>query len=186
MNISSINSGLFNTNSTVLSNQTKAVTSVDAEEKAASQAEQANGGVSKDGDTVTISSAGTYLQKTYQASSQSTIDYLAEDTTSGLDSTAKAIANAASSAGISAEATAKNQASQAASTVSSSGSDSTSNLSQYTTTELKEMLQNGEITQQEYDEEIASRQNTQTETDETEAQENVGTNVDDVKLNGEA
>ena len=186
MNISGINSGLVGTGSTVLNEQARTVTGVSAEEKALNQQEEANGGVSKDGDTVTISSAGTILQKTYQASSQSTIDYLSEDTTAGLDSAAKAVASAASSIGVSTEATAQSQASAAASTVSTSSSDSTSDLSQYTTTELREMLQNGEITQQEYNEEIESRRNTQTESDEEAASEAAAGAVDNINLNEEA
>ena len=186
MNISGINSVLTGTNNMVLNEQAKTVTGVSSEEKSAKQQEIANGGISKDGDTVSISSAGTILQKTYQASSQSTVDYLSEDTTAGLDSTAKAIASAASSIGVSTEATAQSQASSAASTVSSSSSDSTSDLSQYTTSELRKMLQNGEITQQEYNEEIESRRNTQTESDDEDTSKVASEAVDNISLNEEA
>lgn len=123
---------------------------------------------SKDGDTLELSAAGSALaQKTFTATSASA-GVVSKD--EGYTSkTAQIVSSAAASAGITEEAAAKNEMSAQAFTVSgsssSSTSGSTSDLSSYTATELKEMLQNGEITKAEYDAEIASRSSSTNATD---------------------
>ena len=115
---------------------------------------------SKDGDTVEISAAGTARSaKTYTAmSSSSGTVSKDEGYTSKM---AETVSNATSSVGITETSAAKNEmsAQSAAVSGSSSGSSSSStgDLSSYSASELKEMLQNGEITQAENDAEMKSR-----------------------------
>lgn len=120
---------------------------------------------SKDGDTLEISAAATALaQKNYSAMSASAGTVSKDE--GYTDTTAEIMSNAAASAGITEETAAKNEMSMQASVVSGStsgtSSGSTSNLSSYSASELKEMLQNGEITQAEYDAEMASRSGSST------------------------
>jgi hypothetical protein len=147
-----------------------------------SQEEDENTKTSSQGDVLTISTQGAYAAKTFtgQSASRPSEDGTGED--SYTDSTAAAIASAASDAGIN-EATATknaNSADAAAVSGSSSSSSEDSSLSQYSEAELKEMLQDGEITRAEYNAEIKSREqsdaaeedeneNTTSDTDKTEA-----------------
>jgi hypothetical protein len=119
------------------------------------------------GDTLTISNAGAQ-----QAAKAQVADVVTETTTEDnyTDSLAAAISSAASSVGIT-EYTATQNANSADSAAISSGSSSSStssdsDLSEYSEYELKTMLQNGEITQAEYNAEIASRQKSETVSDE--------------------
>lgn len=125
---------------------------------------------SKDGDTLELSAAGTALaSKTFTATSASAGAVSKDE---GYTSkTAQIVSEAAASAGITETTAAKNEMSAQASTVSGSSSGSTSNLSSYTATELKEMLQNGEITRAEYDAEIESRSSSTNTTEEEETTE---------------
>ncbi len=131
--------------------------------------------VSADGDTLEISASGTaFQQKTFTATSaQSGLDTVLAGDEGYTSSTASIVSSAASSAGITEYTSTQAETSADASAVSSSSSsssDSTSNLSAYTTAQLKQMLENGEITQAEYNEEIASRQSGSTDTEDEETQ----------------
>ncbi len=129
--------------------------------------------VSADGDTLEISASGTaFQQKTFTATSaQSGLDTVLAGDEGYTSSTASIVSSAASSAGITEYTSTQAENSADASTVSSSSSsDSSSNLSSYTTAQLKQMLENGEITQAEYNEEIASRQSGSTDTEDEETQ----------------
>lgn len=126
---------------------------------------------SQDGDTLVISASGTALaQKTYTGqSAQSGAVSKDEGYT---DATAEALSNAAASAGITEYSAVQNEMSNQSAIVSgsTSGSSSTSNLSNYSEAELKEMLQNGEITRAEYEAEMESRS---TSSDDSEDDSNV-------------
>jgi hypothetical protein len=125
----------------------------------ASQEEDENTKTSSQGDVLTISTQGAYAAKTFtgQSASRPSEDGNGED--SYTDSTAAAIASAASDAGINEATATKNANSADAAAVSGSSSSSEdSSLSQYSEAELKEMLNNGEITQAEYNAEIKSRE----------------------------
>ncbi len=129
--------------------------------------------MSKDGDTVQISAQGTALaQKTFTGTSASEGEVSKDE--GYTDATAAALSSAAGSDGITEQTAVKNQMSAQSSAVSgsSSGSSSTNNLSQYTDTELKQMLQDGEITQSEYNAELESRSSS---TDNSDSEENLGT-----------
>jgi hypothetical protein len=125
---------------------------------------------SSQGDTVTISKEGAAkAAKTFtgQSANRPSVAGVAEETYT--DSTAQAISQAASGAGIDEYSSLKNENSAASAAVSSesssSSSSSDSDLSEYSETELKKMLQNGEITQAEYEAEIKSRQETDTDSE---------------------
>jgi hypothetical protein len=138
-----------------------------------SQEDDENTKTSSQGDVLTISTQGAYAAKTFtgQSASRPSEDGNGED--SYTDSTAAAIASAASDAGIN-EATATknaNSADAAAVSGSSSSSSESSSLSQYSEAELKEMLQDGEITRAEYNAEIKSRE----QSDEADEDENENT-----------
>jgi hypothetical protein len=147
----------------------------------ATQEDDENTKTSSQGDVLTISTQGAYAAKTFtgQSASRPSEDGNGED--SYTDSTAAAIASAASDAGINEATATKNANSADAAAVSGSSSSSeNSSLSQYSEAELKEMLQNGEITRAEYNAEIKSREqsdaadedeneNTTSDTDKTEA-----------------
>lgn len=131
-------------------------------------AQEENLATSKDGDTLEISASGTILaQKTYagQSSDQGELS----DDEGYSDATASALSNAASSVGITEYSAAKSTMDAQADAVggSTSGSDSTSELSGYSESELREMLQNGEITRAEYEEELASRRTSADHQDES-------------------
>lgn len=81
---------------------------------------------------------------------------------------ASAVSSAASDIGITEYTAAKTEAgTQSAAVSSGSSTSSTSSLSGYSEAELKQMLQNGEITQAEYNAEIESRQESEDEDTET-------------------
>jgi hypothetical protein len=140
---------------------------------AATQNEDETTTTSSQGDTLTISNAGAQAQQTAktftaQSANRPSVNGTSEDTYT--DSKAEAISSAASSAGITEYTSVKNENSANSAAVSqsssSSSSSSDSSLSQYTDSELKKMLQNGEITQAEYDAEIKSREETDTTSEE--------------------
>jgi hypothetical protein len=128
------------------------------------------------GDTLTISNAGA--QQAAKAQQTSVPDIFTKSTELSTDegytdATAAAISSAASGIGITEYSATKNENSVASAAVSSgSGSSSTSstssesNLSQYSDYELKQMLENDEITQAEYNAEIKSRQESNSSDDE--------------------
>jgi hypothetical protein len=131
---------------------------------------------SSQGDTVTISTAGAQqAAKIFsgQSANRPSVDGLSEDTYT--DSTAELISSAAADAGITEYTAVKNQNSADAAAISSeSSSDSSStdsNLSEYTLSELKEMLENGDITQAEYNAEVQSRQQSSTTSDSEDSDE---------------
>jgi hypothetical protein len=131
---------------------------------------------------VTISNAGAQAAKTYtaQSANRPSVAGTSEDTYT--DTRATALASAAADAGITEYTAVKNEnaansAAVSGGSSSSSSSSSESNLSEYTESELKEMLQNGEITQAEYEAEINSRQQSDTSSDDdTETSSVAGTN----------
>jgi hypothetical protein len=153
----------------------KVTTSEAQTSSAAAQNEDETTTTSSQGDTLTISNAGAQAQqaqktvKTFTAESANrpSVAGTSEDTYT--DSKAEAISSAASSAGITEYTAVKNENSANAAAVSgsssSSSSSSDSNLSEYTDSELKKMLQNGEITQAEYDAEIKSREESSSDSD---------------------
>ncbi|MCD8039372.1 MAG: hypothetical protein LUE96_09865 [Lachnospiraceae bacterium] len=163
MSLSIQGSGLAGTSAIGLQNLSVSTSSVNADSKKEEEESSATA-VSADGDTLEISALGTaYEQKTFVGSSG---EVTSEDE-GYTDSTAAMISEAASGVGINEYTSVQNENSADASTVSSSSySSSTSSLSSYTTLELKQMLENGEITQAEYNEEIASRQSGETEEEE--------------------
>jgi hypothetical protein len=136
--------------------------------QAAVQNEDENTEVSSQGDTLTISSAGAQAAKTFtaQSANRPSVNGTSEDTYT--DATAAALSTAASGVGITDTTIAKSEAAadSAAVSGSSSSSSSDSNLSEYSEAELKEMLENGEITQAEYEAEIQSRSQSSTSSDE--------------------
>jgi hypothetical protein len=140
---------------------------------AQNQQEDENTETSIQGDTLTISSAGAQAAKTFtaQSANRPSVDGTSEDTYT--DSTAEAIASAASDAGITEYTSVKNENSADSAAVSGSSSSSSSSsdtsLSEYTEAQLKEMLQDGEITQAEYNAEIQSREEDDEDSDETDA-----------------
>jgi hypothetical protein len=136
--------------------------------QAAVQNEDENTEVSSQGDILTISSAGAQAAKTFtaQSANRPSVNGTSEDTYT--DATAAAFSTAASGVGITDTTIAKSEAAadSAAVSGSSSSSSSDSNLSEYSEAELKEMLENGEITQAEYEAEIQSRSQSSISSDE--------------------
>lgn len=133
---------------------------VEAGKQNSAQNVNQNETTSKDGDTVEISAAGTVLSSTMSSQSSSSSDTVSED--EGYTSKmAGAVSSAASAIGITEASAAKSQMSAQAAAVTGSSSDSssssTSDLSSYSASQLKQMLENGEITQAEYEAEIQSR-----------------------------
>ncbi len=158
-------SNTINASSLNLNNNTKVdgkVTIKGEDEKSIMQQKEDEAtAVSKDGDTFTISSKSS---KVFQSSSKqsaldSVLSYSSEDSTdaSGM---ASVVSNAASSIGITETSTEANE---------SSSSDS-NDLSSYTETELKEMVQDGEISQAEYNAEIKKRSENSSSDDTTQAE----------------
>lgn len=125
---------------------------------------------SSQGDTLTISDAGALAAKTFtaQSANRPSVDGLTDE--GYTDSTAAAISSAAADAGITEYTSVKNANAEDSAAVSSGSSSGTSSadsdLSQYSLSELKEMLEDGEITQAEYNAEIQSRQTGSTASDE--------------------
>ena len=125
---------------------------------------------SSDGDTLNLSTSAAHRAKTFTAQSKQSTTTTDEGYT---DSNAAAIQQAASGVGIDSNTQIKNEmnASSAAvsgTTSSSSSSSTNSSLSSYSESELKEMLRNGEITQAEYNEEIESREEETSDSDNSE------------------
>lgn len=143
-------------NSTVISQQQsvkansiqKASVSTPATSTSVSESKDGTVETSAQGDVLTISSAGSMLSKSLSATAES--GDIATDN-GYQDSTAQALASAANAVGI-------NDASAAKSEQASTSGTSSSNLTSYSEAQLKEMLNNGEITQAEYNAEIKSRQ----------------------------
>ncbi len=137
---------------------------------------------SQDGDTLEISASGTaFLQKTYTGKSSASSELLQDE--GYTDATAAALSSAASSAGITEYSATKNEMNAQAAAVSgstsssSSSSSSTSNLSSYSESELRKMLQNGEITRAEYDAEIKARSTSSEDSDETDGSSEVSSST---------
>jgi hypothetical protein len=138
----------------------------------AAQKEDETTTTSSQGDTLTISNAGAQkAAKTFtgQSANRPSVAGTSEETYT--DSQAAALSSAAAGAGITEYTSVKNENSASAAAVSSgssssSSSSSESDLSGYTEAQLKTMLQNGEITQAEYEAEIKSRQEVDTTSDE--------------------
>jgi hypothetical protein len=160
-------SALFNTTASFLGTAKVSVGETQKTSQAAAQEEDATVTTSVQGDTLTISDAGAFAAKTFTAQSAGSAVSTDEGYT---DKTAQIISSAASDAGITEYSAVKNENSADAAAVSGSSSDTStdSNLSEYSLAELKEMLENGEITQAEYDAEIQSRQASATASDEQE------------------
>jgi hypothetical protein len=146
----------------------KVTINVTANDSLATQDEDENTTTSSQGDTLTISSAGVQAAKVLSAESANRASNgLSDD--GYTDANASALSSAASGIGITEYTAIKNENSTDSAAVSgssSSSSSSSSNLSQYTETELKEMLENGDITQAEYNAEIKSREESDTTSDE--------------------
>ena len=149
-------------------------------ETSAQQADTENAyATSDDGDTLTLSASATFRARTFTGQSQ--LDSTSSDE-GYTDSTAEALKQAASSAGIDSTTQLKNEmnadsaavsgAGSAGSSASGSSSSSETSLSNYTESELKEMLQDGEITQAEYNAEIKSREDDTTDSEEEEDETN--------------
>jgi hypothetical protein len=137
---------------------------------AAAQNEDENTVTSSQGDTLTISMAGVKAAKTFTAESANrpSVTGTSEDTYT--DATATALSSAASNIGITEYTSVQNENSANAAAVngsssSASSSSSSSNLSEYSESELKEMLEDGEITRAEYEAEINSRKQTDATSD---------------------
>ncbi len=159
--ISSISgNSLFGTASSVFQNTS--VSAASATEKTSTQEEEEQvTATSVDGDTLEISaSSSDIVRKTYTGTSSQSVISEDEGYTSVVS---QIVAGAASSIGIN---------EYTASVDEEAASSDSSSLSQYTETELKEMLRNGEITQAEYSAEIASREDTGDEEDDS-ANENL-------------
>jgi hypothetical protein len=137
---------------------------------AAANNEDENTTTSSQGDTLTISYAGAQAAAhTAESANRPSVTGTSEDTYT--DAGAATIASAASNIGITEYTSIKNENSANAAAVSGSSSSSSSSsesssLSSYTESQLKEMLQNGEITQAEYNAEIKSREESDTSSDE--------------------
>jgi hypothetical protein len=162
------NTALYNPTQNALVSGKVSTTSTTAKDSLAAQNEDENTTTSSQGDTLTISSAGV---KAAQVLSVESADRAANGLTDNgyTDATASALSSAASGVGITDYTSVKNENSvnsAAVSGSSSSSSSSSSNLTQYSEAELKEMLENGEITQAEYNAEIESRQESDTTSDE--------------------
>ncbi len=167
--IQSISANNFTTNSSAVHSSAKVTVKADNTQTADQAVSTDAANISKDGDTVSISAQGTALAK------QNHVGYSENTTANGgsvtgedegyTDSTASVLSGAAGNIGITEASQTKSENSAQASAVSSgtsgsSSSSSTSDLSSYSLSELQEMLRNGEITQAEYKEEIASRNGT--------------------------
>jgi hypothetical protein len=141
----------------------KVTTSTKADNSLTTQDEDENATTSSQGDTLTISAAGLALSA--ESADRASNGLSDEGYT---DANANALSSAASAVGITEYTSVKNENavnSAAVSGSSSSSSSSSSNLSQYSEAELKEMLDDGEISQAEYNAEIKSREESDTTSD---------------------
>ncbi len=151
---------------------------------------KANGGVSRDGDTVSISSEGSSLSKMYEAKGKNSIDFLKEDS-GDKGNVAETISASSEKLGISKEIN-ENRIRQAevdtlkenietkapAGKEETAGKADTKNtdsadLTQYSAHELKEMFEDGNITTAAYKSEMEDRRtNRAGDTEEQEKPEN--------------
>lgn len=171
----------INANSTIVGQNTQAtasalsgtrfITPQAADTTKTTDDENGTNSVSKDGDSVTISSQSLKVFSQISANSvtNSETGTAAEGTTT---SNASAIASAAASAGITDTTALKSELNASSAAISggssasgSSSSTNSSQLSQYSESELKEMLQNGEISTAEYEAEIKSRTQSESSSD---------------------
>jgi hypothetical protein len=165
------NTALYNPTQSLLASG-KVTTAQEQTSAAATQEEDENTTTSSQGDTLTLSTSGVKAAKTFtaQSANRPSVNGTGED--SYTDATASALSSAAAGVGITSATAAKAEASADEAAVSgstsSSSSSSDSNLSEYTESELKEMLENGEITQAEYDAEIQSRSQSDSSSDDEE------------------
>ena len=135
-------------------------------ERLMKEAKAANGGISKDGDTVNVSAGNTKLNTMYETKPQGNVSFLKDNDTEG-KSVAETISEVAADKGISSElynidldrAEAK-MLSDEAGAIREADSDLNKNadLSQYNAYELKEMYQDGDITSAQYSSEMKSRE----------------------------
>jgi hypothetical protein len=170
------NTAIYNQANSILGNAKVSTTTEEATKDTEEKNDDETTTTSIQGDTLTISTAGA--QKAAKTQQTSVPDIFTQSTELSTDegytdATAAAISSAASSIGITEYSAMKNESSVASAAVSSgSGSSSTSstssesNLSQYSDYELKQMLENDEITQAEYNAEIQSRQKADSSDDE--------------------
>ncbi|MBQ6967718.1 MAG: hypothetical protein IJP84_07435 [Lachnospiraceae bacterium] len=127
---------------------------------------KANGGISKDGDTVNVSAGNSKLSSMYESKPQGNVSFLKDNDTEG-KSVAETISEVASEKGISTElyninldkAEAK-MLSDETGAIKAADADMNKNadLSQYNAYELKEMYQDGDITPAQYRSEMKSRE----------------------------
>jgi hypothetical protein len=183
--IQSISAGSTSLYSAVSTSTATAKVSTGKEDTASkvNSEEDENAQTSSDGDTVTISAAGIQAARTFTGQSAhraSEAEASEEDTYT--DSQAAALSSAASDIGITKYTAQKNANSADAAAVTgsstSSSSSTSSDLSEYSESELKEMLEEGEITRAEYEAEINSRQQTD-DTDETANDQTDSASTDD-------
>lgn len=172
--IQSIQTGTLNVQANSTTLQTNKVAATTTADSQATSKQDDN--TSSDGDTVNLSEEGLFFQKTFAAYSSTSTANGGSGVTEGssTDASAGMLASAAASAGIDQYTSVKNENSaMAAATSSSSSSTSTSStsttesLTQYSDYELKQMLEDGEITQAEYDDAIAAKHESDTEEDST-------------------
>ncbi len=137
------------------------------QEKLSKIEERANGGVSKDGDTVNISSEGSSLQKMFEAKGKNQVDFLKEDAGKA-GSAADAVSKNAEELGITKELNEKqlrsgevnmlNKGLESAKDLAAETREKdVSDLSQFTNHELLEKFENGDITTKAYKAEMESR-----------------------------
>ena len=160
------------------------------QEKLSKIDERANGGVSRDGDTVSISSEGSSLSKMYEVKGNNSIDFLKEDS-GNKENIAETISASSEKLGISKEIN-ENRARQAEinslkeniETLAPAGKEEiaekadtkntdSADLTQYSAHELKEMFEDGNITTAAYKSEMEDRRtNRAGDTEEQEKPEN--------------
>ncbi|MBQ9549821.1 MAG: hypothetical protein IJU87_03325 [Lachnospiraceae bacterium] len=160
------------------------------QEKLSKIDERANGGVSRDGDTVSISSEGSSLSKMYEVKGKNSIDFLKEDS-GNMGGIAETISASSEKLGISKEIN-ENRARQAEidtlkeniETAAPAGKEETAakadtnstdsaDLTRYSANELKEMFEDGNITTAAYRSEMEDRRtNRAGDTEEQEKPEN--------------
>jgi hypothetical protein len=170
--IQSIQAGttsLYSTTTSIIGQGKVSSTKAQTEAAAQKEDEDSTTQTSAQGDTVTISNAGAQMAaKTFSGQSANSPTVAGLTDNGYTDKQASALSSAASSVGITAYTatkTANSADSAAVSSGSSQSSSSESSLSGYTETQLKTMLQNGEITQAEYNAEIQSRQSEDSSTE---------------------
>jgi len=170
------------------------------QEKLSKIDERANGGVSRDGDTVSISSEGSSLSKMYEVKGKNSIDFLKEDS-GNMGGIAETISASSEKLGISKEIN-ENRARQAEidtlkeniETAAPAGKEETAakadtnstdsaDLTRYSANELKEMFEDGNITTAAYRSEMEDRRtnragDTERETESVNAEKTAGRNMD--------